>query len=425
MILPLTIRASSADRTFSCHGSLLAVPLIPVNRRNDGDEGEFIHYCIAEIAIRVLGATPPEGGLRPPALGKDYKLPAFSAWMIDWGVERIKELIPADWSLMVEVPLAYRYDLPRPVWVPVDEITGPIPADHEVVDGRVCIRYVIISGHIDVLGLSPDGKQSVAIDWKSGQVGAEPAETNWQAGVYLGLKKRAWPELDPSKFVMAQPMVDEDSSGIPRLSHAELDGAGLDRMNAELAEQACKALEDRYTTDSGKQCRWCPVALSRRAVLCPSIAADTDFMKANLSKEKIEALRKDPDDALLGDFVLTWRRLDAPGKAATEYLHERLDAQGYVDAGCGSRITVSIKKGDITIKNKSGYREDLEKLVPDTKLRDECTSYSKDAVISAIAKARGIPKDSTKPEVEDAVGLYEDRLARHTEQGKRRLLVVT
>lgn len=424
MKLPLVIRASESDRVFSCHGSLLAVPQVPRKQRSEGDDGAQVHFKIACRAVEELGAIPPDGGLKAPLLPKGYKLPSFSAWIVDWAFERIKELVPSDWTLFVELPIAYRYDLPRPVWVPIDEIDGPIPPGFKVRGNEVLIDHVIISGHMDWFAMSPDGTESIGGDWKCGPVGADPAETNWQAGTYLGLGKKGWPDLLRSKFVLAQPKIDEDATGIPRVSATELDGAGLDRMNAMLAEQANAALEDRYCTDSGvKQCRWCPVALSDRACLCPSLEGEASFMKANLTKERIVALASEPNDGLLGDFVLSGRTLDAPVKAAVELLHTRIDTQGYIDAACGKRITRKIQKGDIDIPDKTMFRQRVEEVLPERARQDRCVSWSKDALITEIAEARKIHKES-KTGV-SAKAVWDASLAPFTVQGDRRILVIT
>ena len=427
MRLPLTIRASETDRIFSCHGSLLAAALVPRDPRPDGDEGAYIHFQIALRAITELGAIAPDGGLVAPKVSDGYKLPAFSAWIIDWAFERITELIPRDWSLMVEVPVAYRYELPRPVWVPVDEIEGDIPHEFIVRAGpvnEVLVDHVIISGHMDILGISPDGKRSIGIDWKTGQVGADAADENWQAGTYLGLGKMAWEELDDSTFWLAQPRIDEEATGIKRMSDTRLQGVNLQRMNTVLAEEANKALEDRYTTDDGpKQCRWCPVALSDRACLCPSLKNSANFMKANLTKETLEALKAKPNDGLLGDFVLAGRTLSEPVKKATELLHERIDAQGYVDATSGHRITRKIQKGDISIPDKTAFRVKVEGVLPERERQDRCVSWSKDSLISEIAAARGIHKESKKEA--SATDVWANELAPLTVQEERRLLVIT
>lgn len=424
--LPIVIRSSHSGRRFSCNGSLLIEPL--AGERESGAEsieGQLLHFLIASRLVEELGATPPEGGLMSPTLPKSYKLPAFSAWIVDWGVRWVRENIPPDWSLMVEMPIAYRYELPRPVWVPVTEISGPIPDDHEVKDGMVRITYVIISGHKDVFALSPDCTQSHGMDWKTGPVGADPAEENWQLGTYLGLGKRGWPELALSKFSLGQPKIDEEASGIERVTTTELTGPQLDAMNIELAERANRALENRYETDSSaRACRWCNVALLR-PWNCPSLKGDLKYMKAKIDAGVLEAFRAKPNDAELGDFVIIGRTLAAPVKAATEVLYERLDAVGYVDAGCGNRLTDTTRPGAYEVPDPLALHEKVKELLPDEERRVRASKYSMTDLKNEIAEARGIPKTSKNGESAASLFDAEIRSRGLVVQGTSRILVIT
>lgn len=421
MRLPLTIRASNANTTFECHGALLLAPRITAPRRSDGDQGELLHYLIARRAIDELKAIEPEGGLKPPALGPNAKVPAFVAWILDWALRHIRETIPDDWSLMVEAGMAYRYELPRPVWVPVSEILGEIPDDHLVQDGCVLISYVIVSGHQDVLGISPCGKRSRTIDWKCGSVGADGAKDNWQGATYISLNHRAY-DVEEAGFYLAQPLIDEEATGIPRTSDVTLSGPQLAAMDTEIAEQINRALEDRYTTDSGvKQCRYCPVALAR-AWDCPSLKKEEAFMKAQIESGLLERLQAAPNDALLGDFVLSGRTLAAPVKEATELLYARLDAAGYVDAGCGKRITVKRQGGTIEITDPVAYYMALDAALPKERLA-LAVKPSKDRVIDQVAATLDLPKTSSKGK--SATDWYDENVKQFTQQGEKRILVVS
>lgn len=421
MILPLTIRSSNTDTIFSCNGSLLAVPRVPARDDDGGLEGSLLHYLIAQRLVLELGATPPESGLVAPTLPKGYKLPAFSGWVVDWSVRWVRDNISTDWSLSVEVPVAYRYDLPRPVWVPVSEIVGPIPDDHEVKDGLVCIRYVIVSGHLDLLAQSPDGLSIHGGDWKTGPIGADPAESNWQAATYLGLAKRAWEETQAAKFSLCQPKIDEEETGIPRISTVEMTGEQLDAMNTALAEQICRALENRYETDSSpKACKWCPVA-ANRPWLCPSLRAEEDFMKAKLTPTILQELQAEPNDALLGDFVISGRTLKGPVESATEMLHERIAMRGYVDAGSGHRLTTTTRPGKYKLVNPEGAWGSVNRLIPDRVA--QVVNYSKDRLVDEIAEAQGIPKSGKKDRTAEKV--FKEEVACFMEQGETKLLVIT
>ena len=420
MILPLTQRASNTDCTFSCNGSLTAIPLVPA--RPDGDdgvEGTLLHHLIAKRLVLELGAVEPEGGLTPPVLPTGYKLAAFSAWIVDWAVRLVAEQVPPGWSLMVEVPLAYRYELPRPLWVPVSEITGPIPPEFTVKDGKVLIDHFILSGHMDWFAISPDATECIKGDWKTGQIGAETADFNWQVGSYDGLAKMAWPTLNTSKFLLAQPRIDEEATGIERVSTSTLDGAQMDAMNAMLAEEMNKALENRFETDSSvKACKYCPVGWR-----CPSIKAEKQFMKATLTPEIIEELKAAPNDAQLGDFVVSARTLSGPIESAEELLHERIAAQGYVDAGCGRRITCKITAGSYTVTDPVAFMAATRTMLPADEQISRCFRPSMTALKDEIADALKIPKTSKVGM--SAASEFDARLRPLTVQGERKTLIFT
>lgn len=424
MNLPLTIRSSHSDTTFSCNGSLLAIPLVPERTDvADAVEGSLLHFLIASRLVKEMGAVEPEGGLVAPTLPKGYKLAAFSAWIVDWAVGVVRESVPPDWSLSVEVPLAYRYELPRPVWVPVSEIVGPIPDDHEVKDGMVCIRYAILSGHMDWFAQSPDGRETIKGDWKTGQVGAEIAESNWQVASYEGLCKMAWEDTEKSQFLLAQPRIDEEASGIPRISTTKMTGAQLIAMNGELAEQINRALENRYETNSGqKQCKYCPVAAAR-PWLCPSLRAEEQFMKATLTPSILEELKAAPNDALLGDFVISGRTLAAPVKAATELLHERIEAQGYLDAGCGTRVTCTTRPGAYEVPDPIAFNEKVKELLPEEERRVRASKYSMTDLKDEIAESRNIPKTSKRGE--SGASIFDAELRPLVNQGVSKILIFT
>lgn len=419
MHLPLTQRASEADTTFRCHGSLLLKPRVPKRKDDEGVEGAALHFEIARRAIAELGAIPPEGGLvRDPQIPADYRIPAFSAWIPGWALERIREVVPAVWSLMVELELAYRYDLPRPVWVPVSEIIGPIPEGYTVREGMVLIDHYEGTGHLDVFAISPDGTEAIGIDWKSGIVGHDEAENNWQAGQYAGLAKAAWPALGMMTFYMGQPKIDEEATGIRRWSDATLDGPQLERMNVVLAEEMCAALEDRYTTDSGpKQCRYCPVG--RR---CPSIIATKDHMKATITTKTLEDLKRPESEAELAEFVISGRTLMPHIDAATDALHDLIDAKGGVTSTSGVYATNTRKPGKIKVKDMLAYDKALAAMVPNMEDRLVCYAPSKGRVLDQIAKVNGIHKSSNKEM--DATTMYNAHVAPHTEQSESRYLVL-
>lgn len=423
--MSIAFRCSGLDQTFSCHASWLVQSLVSRRDSEEGVEGSLLHYLIAKRACLELGATAPDG-LESPRLPKDYALPAFSAWIVDWGIERLRQAVPPDWSLMVEVGIAYEFELPRPVWIPVSELKDvPANAERRINNGaeEVRVTHIVLSGHLDVLAMSPDGKRAKGIDWKTGIIGADPAENNWQAAGYTVLATQAWPEIESMEFDLCQPRIDDEATGIPNISTSKLEGEELQKMRDVIIEQINVALEDRYTTNSGmKQCRYCALALTRPWD-CPSLKEDAELMKATLTPAALQTLREQPNDGLLGDFVITGRTLTEPIKAATELLHERIDACGYVDAACGTRITRTTRPGDYEVPDKMAFHERLKDVLPDEADRVACSSWGMTDIKKLIAKRRGIPQKSTVKGVLDARGVFDMDLRPLTKQNESRLLV--
>jgi hypothetical protein len=424
----LTLRASGLDQLFACNGSLLAQSFVsrPDTEEDSATEGSLLHYLIAKRLVLELGATAPDG-LTPPHLPKGYKLPAFSAWIVDWGVQVVKDFVPSDWTLMVEVGLAYEYALPRPVWIPLAELSDvPVGAIRRTrADGteEVLVTHFTLSGHLDVLAMSPDGKRSLGLDWKTGVVGADPAEQNWQASGYDTLVATAWPDIEDAEFKLCQPRIDSDATGIERISSSRLNGDELRRMTDVIRENVNRALENRYETNSGqKQCRYCALALTRPWD-CPSMAAELSFMKANLTPETLAALRAMPRDGALGDFVISGRTLTAPIKAATELLHERLDTVGHVDADCGTRITRTTRPGDYEVPDKQAFYGVLKVVLPEEADRVECSTFGMGEIKKRIAVTRGIVQKTVKPMEPSAEKVFDAELRPLVNQQQSRILI--
>lgn len=404
----ISFRCSSLDRILSCNGSITVAPLFPSTDSAEATEGSALHYLIAARAVSELGAAAPETGLVAPKTPKDWKLPAFSAWIVDWGIRLLREEIPQDWALMVEEEFGYEYG----TIMDIKTGSGIEPTS----------TAFHLTGHIDILAISPDGTKAIALDWKTGQVGADPAESNWQASGYLGLLKRAYPELQEATFIMAQPRIDEEATDIPRVSRVTLTGDQLNSLNVTLAREISRALANSMETDSGpKQCKYCPVALNR-PWLCPSLVAERQFMKAKLTPETIEAMKAAPDDRQLVAFVATGRTLAAPQDAAEELLHSRLDAAGYVD-GDGIRVTRKVTRGSYKVIEPEKFLAVAQETLGDSARVARSVNWSMTRLKDEIAAAKDVPKTSNKGT--SAEGIFEERFRPLVEQGEKRSLVIT
>lgn len=410
--MKLTFRASEMDRVLTCNGSITVTPLVDPRDGDEGYEGTMIHWMIASRLINEFGATPPEGGLPPPQVPKGYKLPAFSAWIVDWAIRHVQETIPADWSLMVEVALAYEYPLAEPKFVTVVEWV-----DGQPVVSRKPVEGWINSGHIDVLGISPCGTKSHGIDWKTGRDPVDPAECNEQVNSYICLEKRAWEELTEATFQIAQPRADEDA-GFERVSTVVLAGDRLERACATLHERVCAAIDNADELNSGrKQCKWC-IGCS-----CPAIRAEQKLMKMKLTPEILAGIKRQPDDALLGDFVEVGRMLAKPIEDAETLLHERLDATGCVVAGSGTTITRKIQKGAYSVDRPDDFVKAFRSILPEEKSLVRCFQPSMTACKDEIAEVMGVNKTGKAAVTAETV--FDAHLRPHVTQGERRILVFT
>jgi hypothetical protein len=415
MRLPLTIRSSSLGPTLECPGRLIAVPLVAPRADEEASTiGTAVHYVVARRLVDDFGAKAPEGLTQPPALALD----PFAAWVVDFCLDWVRENVPSDWSLMVEVPLEYEYVLPEPVLVPLSEIDGPVPKDHEVRGDFVVIRYVICTSHVDLVALSPDGRKTVAADWKSGRIGADAADNNWQSASYLAQIRQAWP-VEQAHFAMVQPLIDEDA-GVERVSTVNKTGDELDALIATISERVGHAVQNRFTTNSGiYQCQYCPVC----GPLCPSIRAEKEAaltMKATLTPEHIERLRAGADDATLAEFAEAGKVLTPAIKTVTEVFRDRVEKTGGIVTPRGTTVTMTDRGGTYSLTDRPKYFAELKQLIPNESDREEVLEPSMEATRKKVAKVYGIPQDSEKGDC--AKKRVADRLGPFMKQSVARIL---
>lgn len=378
-----TFRSSETDRILSCNGSITLVPLVARRQGTEGYEGTMLHWHIADRAVRELGAVPPAGGLPPPDVPQGYRCPNATAWMIEWAIRHIKESIPADWSLLVEVPLAYEFE-----------------------------RFNL-SGHIDLLAISPDGKAVKGIDWKTGRDPVDPADNNEQVAAYLALVKKAWPDIERGTFEIAQPLVDEDL-GCQRVSRAEchnMDGV-LNRMETAIAA----AMDNAMEVNSGlKQCRWCPVGIQ-----CPALQQELNQMKIKMNEASVALIKNVPDDALLGGWVETMRMLKRPSEDAEALLHERLDVTGKVVASSGTVIQRKIQNGTYEVPDAEAFMAAFKAILPDSSI-PRTWSPSMTKIKDEIAAVQHIPKSGKSAVTAETV--FDAHLRPHVQQNQKKVLV--
>lgn len=380
-------RSSSRDREIACPASIVMTPLVAPPKRDDGDEGSYLHWEIADRAIRELGAIPPEGGLPPPNVPQGYKLPANSLWIADWCIRHLQEMVPTDWSLMVEVEMEHAY----PRW-----------------DDK---------GHADIVAISPDGKRAKGFDWKTGRDPVDPADENWQVFDYQCLISLEWPSIDGIEFQVVQPRLSEEAG--ERVSISVLEGDRLKAAPGVLDAHMCRSLDNLDEINSGrKQCRWCNVKLQ-----CPAKIAERDFMKMKLTKEALAAIKAVPDDAVLGEWVVVARSLRQAMDDASELLHERLDATGVVVAADGTTITRKVQRGSYTVERPQEFLASFRQLVPADAHLAQCFDPSMTRIKDVLAEVMDIPKGGKSAVTAESV--FDAHLRPHVKQGERRVLQFT
>lgn len=399
-----SFRSSEFDRILSCNGSITLTRLVAPRQGDEGYEGSYIHWAIADRLVRLHGAIPPEGGLPPPDVPKGYKLPPFSAWIIDWGVRHVLETIPAHWCIFVEIALQNEFALKTPRWE-----TGP-NGDRYFVDGWVQ------TGHIDVMGINPEGTEAIGIDWKTGRDPVDPAENNEQVASYMTLLKSEWPTLESITFQIAQPRVDEEA-GFERVSTVVVVGDALTALVASIDRRVQAAMDNAMELNSGlKQCRWCPASGPQ----CKAHQILKTKMKATLTQEDVARVKREPDDALLGDWIVAMRTLAAPTKDATELLHARLDTNPEIVAGDGTRITRKISKGSYSVPDPVKFMGAVRTLLPTDEMIAKTFTPSMTRIQDEIAAVNNVPK--TGKSAITAASIFDAHLRPLVEQGDKRVL---
>jgi hypothetical protein len=379
-------RSSEFDRILTCNGSITLASLVAPRDGDEGREGTWIHHAIADRLVRLHGAIPADGDLPPPDVPAGYKLPPFSAWIIDWGVRHVLETIPSHWCIFVELPLRNEH-------------------------GRW-----IQTGHIDVTGINPEGTEAIGIDWKTGRDPVDPAENNEQVASYMTLLKSEWPTLESITFQIAQPRVDEEA-GFERVSTVVVTGDALTALVASIDRRICAAMDNAMELNSGiKQCRWCPVAGPQ----CKAHQILKALMKATLTEEDVARVAREPDDAQLADWIIAMRTLAAPTKDATELLHKRLDTKPEIEAGDGTRITRKIQKGSYSVPDPVKFMAAVRTLLPKDEMIAKTFTPSMTRIQDEIAAVNNVPK--TGKSGVSAQSIFDGHLRPLVEQGDKRVL---
>lgn len=377
------IRCSQLDRLLNCPGSRTLEAIVGPRVGDEGNEGTALHNEVAWRLVKELGASQPDGGLKPVPF--DYKPPSYVAWIVDWCFRVVKDEVDPSWALEVEPELSWPFD-----------------------------RFTLV-GHMDVPATSPDGKEANDYDWKTGRIPVLPADCNWQVAGYMALRRLIY-GVDKARFTIGQPWNDEDE-GFERLSRVELEGEALDRNVETLEERINAALDDPTLLNSGiSQCKWCI------GCRCPAIQELLQTMKLRMTPEILATVKREMDDQRLIDLVVDARTLTKPIEDATDMLKARLEKVGPITVG-DRTVTLQTQNAGFKVVNPVGMFGWLKGLLKDEQLAP-ALSYPGGKIKDAIAKGLDIPLAGKKAPI-TATTTFEGGAAAFIEPKTKAVLTFT
>lgn len=357
-----SFRASSLDRIITCHGSRALDTKYP-HESKDSDVSLAGTKAHAVGALRLIEAGAI-GEVEDPTPG--VALEGFDLWIVDYWVQTVLELVPAGWAIEVEGAFEVAF-----------------------------LRFVL-TGHIDVLAISPDGTQAIIIDLKTGYNPVDAAECNWQLAGYAALVRCSMPGIRQMRLVIVQPRNNE-AEGYPRVSETSLD-LDLCDVDALIESEINAVLDDPLTfTTAKKGCLYCDFALT-----CPATIALKDDMKLQLTQDQFDAIPQNPSTTQLAEWVRDGKLLEKPIKLAREELKEQLTrgipttAEHEITLIDGTRIFVKDGQGPRKVENLTTLLLRLGVVVPEEKKVHACLTASLDDVERTVAGELGIPIASKK-----------------------------
>lgn len=367
------LRCSSLDRVLLCNGSPALVERVAPREGEEGDEGRDIHAAISRRLIVELGATGPSQSEQCNPVKKN------SQWIVDFCFRATQEVVPPDWSLETEAAIAYEFE------------------------------NFILSGHPDVIALSPDGAEVICDDYKSGYTAVDEAEINEQLLGYCANLKRAYETLKRGRFRIIQPRNSEDD-GHPRISEVVIED--MDAALKGFEVRVNKALANSRELNSGRtQCRFCPAALQ-----CPALIAERYSMKATITEQGLAVLKAKPDDATLADWVVAGKTIAQPLEDARAMAKSRIELNGQIVANDGTVITQKTTRGAYKVIRPLELWETLKGLLTEEG-RAMCASWSMTKIKDRIAQEMKIPATGKAAVTSETV--FDAQVRTFVEQGTR------
>jgi len=374
-----SIRASSLDRILECSGSMTLCAVVDDRQGDEGLEGTALHQLAHARMVSELGASGD------PGAPVECKSVNFSQWISNYYFRTVATEVPPDWSLEVEVPLAYEW--PR----------------------------FILSGHIDALALSPDCTEAIIFDLKTGYIAVDVADQNWQILAYIALLQRAYPGIRKVTAFIVQPRADEDM-GEERVSSVTIEDVNV---TAGLEAKINHALDNPMELNTGiKCCRWCEAASQ-----CPAAIKLRDLMKHTLTKDELARIGREPNDAVLADWVIAGRVLTQPLLDAAKLAKERIETVEHLRSSDGHHITVKVENGAFTVENKEAFLSQFRTVLPTDESLAKCWKPSMSEIKAEIAEKMNIKKTSKVDSV-TAETVFDAHFRPYVTQGVRKKFVI-
>lgn len=378
-----TLRCSELPRVLFCNGSLGASRRVTPRPDDDSSlEGVALHWLAHSRIKDELGA---EGDIGPePAMPNSILM---NRWIADFYFRVVKEAVPEDWSIVCEDS-----------W------------DHT-------FRRFRLTGHPDDNALSPDETEMIGLDLKAVYNPVEEASGNEQMLGYAALAKLRYPKLRKLTWFVVQPRIDEEQTGVQRVSFATLEGGRIENVVPTLESRINTALDNPMELlRSIKGCRWCPVGLSAQ---CPELISARKELLMKMTPEQLAAIKATPDDATLVEWGRDARILSPVIESATDMLKERVRSLGSLPCGDGV-ITMKTTKGTYSVLDDQAFYAAHRRALPNEADYAATVKPVVGAIKDKLAETRGI---SRKGKGVNADTVFDAEFGHLVEQGTREQLV--
>ena len=353
MLLKPEFRCSGLDRVITCHGACRLDARFPqISKDSEVSVAGSRMHAVGAKRLIAAGAL----GVADPIYANDT-LEGFDAWITEFWVSTVLDLVPTGWAIEVESEMSVEF--PR----------------------------FFLTGHLDVLALSPDGTEAMIPDLKTGYNPVDPADCNWQLAGYAALLRHTIPTIRRVKLVIVQPRNNPDE-GYERVSTADVDFGDTD-VSGLIEQELNAVLDDPFTFCTAKKaCAYCPFPLS-----CPATQALKKAMKTTITKEAFDEIAETPTLEQLAEWARDGKIIEKAVDAARENLKAGLGDQT-ITLEDGTRVYLKDSKSPRTCKNVTVLRGRVSIVVADEAKLNACFKPAFAEIEKAVAKALDVPVDS-------------------------------